>query len=105
MKNFIITSISLVLLTFLFVDISKHNKRSYVPIEERILEPTKGSKDAFEYLHRLKANENGEIPIEAVIKAREQVEARKGADQVQQILHYFGQKWVLIMLEVELVLY
>ncbi|MGB2457654.1 MAG: hypothetical protein ACPIA4_01290, partial [Flavobacteriales bacterium] len=79
MKNFIITSISLVLLTFLFVDISQHDEQSYVPIEERISEPTKGFKGAFEYLHRLKANENGEIPLEAVLKAREQVEARRGA--------------------------
>ncbi|MGB1932634.1 MAG: hypothetical protein ACPHL8_06245, partial [Flavobacteriales bacterium] len=79
MKNFIITSISLVLLTFLFVDISQHDKQSYVPIEERIAEPSKGFKDAFEYLHRLKANENGEIPLEAVLKAREQVESRRGA--------------------------
>ena len=44
----------------------------------RISEPTKGFKDAFEYLHRLKANENGEIPLEAVLKAREQVESRRG---------------------------
>lgn len=79
MKNFIITSISLVILTFLFVDISQHDEQSYVPIQERISEPTKGFKGAFEYLHRLKANENGEIPLEAVLKAREQVEARTGA--------------------------
>ncbi len=79
MKNFIITSISLLLLTFLFLDISQHYKQSYVPIQERIAEPTKGFKDAFEYLHRLKANENGEIPLEAVLKAREQVESRRGA--------------------------
>ena len=79
MKNFIINSLSLILLTFLFFDISQHDKQSYVSFEERILEPTKGFKDAFEYLHRLKANENGEIPLQAVLKAREQVEARKGA--------------------------
>jgi hypothetical protein len=79
MKNFIITSISLVFLTFMFVDISQQKEQSYIPIDERISEPTKGAKGALEYLHRLKANADGEIPVEAVLKAREQVQSRKGA--------------------------
>ena len=79
MKNFIITSISLVFLTFMFVDISQQKQQSYIPIDERISEPTMGAKGALEYLHRLKANADGEIPVEAVIKAREQVQSRKGA--------------------------
>ena len=79
MKNIIISSISLALLTFLFVDISQQDKQSYIPIDERISEPTYGAKGALEYLHRLKANADGEIPVEAVLKAREQVQARKGS--------------------------
>jgi len=79
MKNFIITSISLVFLTFMFVDISQQKQQSYIPIDERISEPTMGAKGALEYLHRLKANADGEIPVEAVLKAREQVQSRKGA--------------------------
>ena len=79
MKNFIIASISLVFLTFMFVDISQQKEQSYIPIDERISEPTKGAKGALEYLHRLKANADGEIPVEAVLKAREQVQSRKGA--------------------------
>ena len=51
MKNIIISSISLVLLTFLFVDISQQDKQSYIPIDERISEPTYGAKGALEYLH------------------------------------------------------
>ena len=79
MKNIIISSISLVLLTFLFVNISQQDKQSYIPINKRISEPTYGAKGALEYLHRLKANADGEIPVEAVLKAREQVQARKGS--------------------------
>ena len=76
MKNFFITSISLLLLTFMFVEIS-HNKQSYIPIEERISKYSKGAKASLEYLHRLKSNENGEIPIQAVLQARRDVESRK----------------------------
>ena len=79
MKNFIITSISLVLLAFMFIEISQHNKQSYIPVDERISEQSKGAKGSLEYLHRLKSNEKGEIPIQAVIGnkviARETVKA------------------------------
>ena len=61
----------------MFVEIS-HNKQSYIPIEERISKYSKGAKASLEYLHRLKSNENGEIPIQAVLKARKDVEARRG---------------------------
>ena len=69
MKNFFITSISLLLLTFMFVEISQNNKQSYIPVEERISKHSKGAKASLEYLHRLKSNENGEIPIQAVLQA------------------------------------
>ena len=79
MKNFIITSISAVFLTFLFIDISLEKEQTYVPVYERISVPTKAAKGALEYLHRLKADANGEIPVEAVLNAREQVRAVRGA--------------------------
>ena len=44
MKNFIITSISLVLLAFLFIETSQHNKQSYIPVDERISDHSKGAK-------------------------------------------------------------
>ena len=44
MKNFFITSISLLLLTFMFVEISQNNKQSYIPVDERISDQVKEQK-------------------------------------------------------------
>ena len=78
MKKIILSSISLVLLTVLFLDYSKDKKPSYIHVDERKSEYSKGAKDALEYLHRLRVNKNGEIPIESVLNIREQIKYRKG---------------------------
>ena len=45
--NFFITSISLLLLTFIFVEISQNNNQSYIPIDERISKGTGKCKDKY----------------------------------------------------------
>ena len=69
----------LVLFAVLFLDYSKDKKPSYIHVDERKSEYSKGAKDALEYLHRLRVNKNGEIPIESVLNIRdEQIKYRKG---------------------------
>ena len=79
MKNFITILTSFIILTFILFDNFQHTKQSYISLDDRVSNPIQGFKGAIEYLHRLKANQNGEIPIEAVINARKQVEARRGS--------------------------
>ena len=79
MKNFIIILTSVITLTFILFDNLQQTKQSYISLDDRVSSPIQGFKGALEYLHRLKANQNGEIPIKAVIKARKEVEARRGS--------------------------
>jgi photosystem II stability/assembly factor-like uncharacterized protein len=81
MKNFITTLLSIAFLSYFVVDAFNTSEQTYVPVVERITKPTKGAKGALEYLHRLKANNEGVIPIEAVINAREAVNSRRAARQ------------------------
>ncbi len=81
MKNFIITLLSTAFLSYFILDTFNKSKQTYVPLMERVTTPTKGAKGALEYLHRLKANSDGVIPIEAVLNAREAVNSRKAARQ------------------------
>ena len=63
MKNFITTLLSIAFLSYFVVDAFNTSEQTYVPVVERITKPTKGAKGALEYLHRLKANNEGVIPI------------------------------------------
>ena len=81
MKNFIITLLSIAFLSYFILDTFNKSEQTYVPLMERVTSPTKGAKGALEYLHRLKANSDGVIPIEAVLNAREAVNSRKAARQ------------------------
>ena len=79
MKNFITILTSIIILTFILFDNLQQTKQSYTSLDNRVSNPTQGFKGALEYLHRLKANQNGEIPIEAVVNARKEVESRRAS--------------------------
>ena len=79
MKNFITILTSIIILTFILFDNLQQTKQSYTSLDDRVSNPTQGFKGALEYLHRLKANQNGEIPIEAVVNARMEVESRRAS--------------------------
>jgi len=81
MKNFITTSLSLALFTVMLFGFFKTKEQSYIPFEDRTNESQYGAKQALEYLHRLKANADGVVPIDAVVKARTEINQRRSARQ------------------------
>ncbi len=72
MKKFIISTSAIALAAVAFFNFN--STQEYIPVSERQVESTDGYKGAQEYLMSLKMDPaTGEIPVEAVIKAREEV--------------------------------
>ena len=83
MNRFVISSITVCATAFFVFGLLSTNDQLYTPVSERTSISSYGAKGALEYLHRLKANSDGEIPIEAVLEARNAVNARLSARQSQ----------------------
>ena len=77
MKRIIIASLSVVVVSLVLINTTSTGQKTYSTVSERDNQPSYSAKGAMEYLHRLKANSEGVIPIEAVINARNAVNAHK----------------------------
>ena len=62
MNRFVISSITVCATAFFVFGLLSTNDQLYTPVSERTSISSYGAKGALEYLHRLKANSDGEIP-------------------------------------------
>lgn len=81
MKRIIILSISVVAVSLTMLNVASTSNQTYISVNDRESSPSYSAKGAMEYLYRLKANSEGVIPVEAVIEARNAVNARRAQRQ------------------------
>ena len=77
MKQIIIASLSAVVVSLALINLSSTDQKTYLSVSERNNQPYNSAKGAMEYLHRLKSNSDGVIPVDAVLNARNAVNAHR----------------------------
>lgn len=77
MNRIIIPSLSAIVICLTLLSVISSDDQTYLSINEREKQPQYSAKGAMEYLNRLKSNADGEIPIEAVLDARNAVNAHR----------------------------